>query len=101
MIDLYYLENSLRIERELLAKRHAREVAWFGRTPHAVTTTSPVIQVTVAARRYLARTLLSFADSLDPRAVISVPHVPARPALNGRTPGRSLIRRRNRHGTAC
>ena len=83
MIDLYYLERAIKIERELLATRHAREVAWFGRTPRTVTTTSPIILATAAARRHLARLLLAVADRLDPRAAVSIPHVPARPALNG------------------
>jgi hypothetical protein len=31
----------------------------------------------------LARVLLFLADRLDPRAVVSVPHLPAAPTLNG------------------
>ena len=78
MLDPYTLTETLRLERELLAGRQARQAKWTERM--APSSTGSAFSV---VRRHLARALLALADRLDPRAVVSVPHVPARPALNG------------------
>ena len=78
MFDPYTLGETLRMERHMLAQRHAREVGWrehLARERSARTSGEP--------RRRLARLLLTLADRLDPRAVVSVAHVPGRPSLNG------------------
>ena len=78
MLDPYTLGEALRLERQLLAARQARDIAWMEYLPRN-STGSAFGRV----RRRLARVLLVLADRLDPRAVVSVPHVPARPRLNG------------------
>ena len=78
MLDPYTLTEMLRLERQLLAERQARQARWAEQMMPA-TSGSAMISV----RRSLARALLALADRLDPRAVVSVPHVPARPTLNG------------------
>lgn len=78
MLDPYTLTETLRMERELLAERQMREarrLEHLQRLHH----TSAIGDL----RRRLARALLALADRLDPRAVVSAPHVPARPTLNG------------------
>jgi hypothetical protein len=78
MLDPFTLEDTLRMERRLLDARLAREARWM----EQMTAGKPG-SAFAGARRRLARTLLMLADRLDPRAVVSVPHVPARPTLNG------------------
>ena len=78
MLDPYTLGEALRLERQILAERQAREI-W--RTEHLPRRAS--LGGFGGVRRRLARALLVLADRLDPRAVVNVPHVPARPALNG------------------
>jgi hypothetical protein len=78
MLDPYTLGETLRMERQILAERHAREVRWREHPSQSRAATS-----SGHLRRRLARLLLALADRLDPRAVVSVPHVPARPTLNG------------------
>ena len=74
MHNPYFLEETLRFERELLDRRNARRAALLEWQPRGE-------RVTV--RRRLARALLALADRLDPRTVVLAPHVPARPTLNG------------------
>jgi hypothetical protein len=78
MLDTYTLGEALRMERQILAERHAREVRWREQIAlsRARTCAGPL-------RQRLARMLLALADRLDPRAVVSGPHMPARPSRNG------------------
>jgi hypothetical protein len=78
MLDTYALEETLKLERELFNRRQARRALWLERMPVPVSS-GPLS----TARRRLARVLLALADRLDPRAVVSVPHMPAAPRLNG------------------
>ena len=78
MLDPYTLGEALRLERQILAERQAREI-W--RTEHLPRRAS--LGGFGGVRRRLARALLVLADRLDPRAVVSVSHLPARPTLNG------------------
>jgi hypothetical protein len=78
MLDPYTLTETLRLERQLLAERQARQTTWEQHLPRPGR-----ISRFSGLRRRLARALLVLADRLDPRAVVSVQHVPARPALNG------------------
>ena len=78
MLDPYTLGEALRLERQLLAERQARELRWMEQLPRGAGGGA-----FGSMRRRLARALLVLADRLDPRVVVSVPHVPARPALNG------------------
>ena len=78
MLDPFTLGETLRMERQLLAERHSRQAGWMEHvTPSSTSSTF------ASVRRRLARALLTLADRLDPRAVVSVPHVPAQPRLNG------------------
>ena len=81
MLDPYTLGETLRMERQILAERHARGVRWRAQMvrSRAGGSAGPL-------RQRLARMLLALADRLDPRAVVSVPHVPTRPTLNGTLP---------------
>jgi hypothetical protein len=79
MLDPYTLGEALRMERRILAEKHAREVRWREQIAR-----SRARRGAGDLRRRLARMLLTLADRLDPRAVVSVPHAPARPTLNGR-----------------
>ena len=78
MLDPYTLGETLRMERRILAEKHAREVRWREQMARcrAGGGAGPL-------RQRLAQMLLTLADRLDPRAVVSVPHMPARPTLNG------------------
>ena len=78
MLDPFTLGEALRLERQLLAERQAREIRWMEHLPRGTSAGA-----FGSVRRRLARALLVLADRLDPRAVVSVPHVPARPTLNG------------------
>jgi hypothetical protein len=78
MLDPYALEETLRMERQMFAEREARRAVWMERMPRK--TSSSNIDT---LRRRLALALLALADRLDPRGVVSVPHVPDSPALNG------------------
>ncbi len=78
MLDPFTLGEALRLERQLLAERQARETTWMEHLPR-----STAGSAFGTVRRRLARALLVLADRLDPRAVVSVPHVPARTRLNG------------------
>jgi len=78
MLDPYTLTETLRMERELLAERQMHEARRLEHLQH-LHQASAIGDL----RRRLARALLALADRLDPRAVVSVPHVPARPTLNG------------------
>jgi hypothetical protein len=78
MLDPYTLGEALRLERQLLAARQARELKWMEHLPR-----SSAGSAFGRVRRRLARALLVLADRLDPRAVVSVPQVPSRPTLNG------------------
>ena len=78
MLDPFTLGDALKLERKLLDERLARQATW---TEHRVPST--VGSSFSSVRRYLARALLALADRLDPRAVVTVPHMPARPTLNG------------------
>ena len=78
MLDPYTLGETLRMERRILAEKYAREVRW--REQVAV---SRARGGAGSLRQRLAQMLLALADRLDPRAVVSVPHMPARPTLNG------------------
>jgi hypothetical protein len=78
MLDPHTLTETLRLERQILAERQAREIRWMEHLP-----CNASVGAFGGVRRRLARALLMLADRLDPRAVVNVPHVPARPALNG------------------
>ena len=78
MIELYLLEQSLKMERALLDQRHARRAGWLER----LSISKP--QRTLGLRRRLALVLLALADRLDPRPAISAAHAPRCPTLNGR-----------------
>ena len=78
MLDPYTLEETVRLERRILAEQLARQSAWVEHLPRRSR-----ISAIAELRRRLAWALLLLADRLDPRAVVSVPHVPTRPALNG------------------
>ena len=78
MLDPFTLAEALKLEQQLLAAREAREALWRERT-----TPGGASDGSGRVRRRLARALLALADRLDPRAVVSVPHVAARPSLNG------------------
>jgi hypothetical protein len=78
MLDPYTLGETLRLEREILAERQARETRWLEHLRR-----STAVSASGGMRRRLARALLALADRLDPRAVVNVPHVPACSALNG------------------
>ena len=78
MLDPYTLTETLRMERQILAERQARELRWMEHLPRSAS-----VNTFSGMRRRLARALLMLADRLDPRAVVNVPHVPTRPALNG------------------
>jgi hypothetical protein len=78
MIELYLLEQSLKMERALLDERHARRVGWLDRLSISKVAKPP------GFRRWLARALLVLADRLDPRPAISAVHTPRCPTLNGR-----------------
>jgi hypothetical protein len=78
MLDPYTLEEALSIERQILSKRQERQAIWTERVSPGTGVSAILI-----VRRRLARALLALADRLDPRAVVRVPHVPARPAMNG------------------
>jgi hypothetical protein len=77
MLDPYLLEETLRMERALLSQRQARRAIWLERTPGSAPRTVGGL------RRRLAQALLALADRLDPRAIVTAPHAPAAPALNG------------------
>lgn len=78
MFDPYALDEALRIERHLRGERFTRVAGWQASAPRKASAS------TIARlRRSLARSLLALADRLDPRTVVSVPHVPARSTLNG------------------
>ena len=78
MLDPYTLGEALRLERQLLAERQARQSTWVEHLPR-----STPGRAFGSMRRRLARALLVLADRLDPRAVVGVPHAPSRPTLNG------------------
>ena len=78
MLDPYTLGETLRLERQT-TRRAAGEGDQMAGAPAA----QHRRQRPGGMRRRLARALLALADRLDPRAVVNVPHVPARPALNG------------------
>jgi hypothetical protein len=78
MLNPYPFEEILRTEQELLDQRNLRRARWHEREPRPAP-----FALMGGARRRLARLLLVLADRLDPRAVVSMPHVPASPALNG------------------
>ena len=78
MIELYALEQSLKMERELLDRQNARRTAWLEGWP-----ISGAVKP-LGLRRRLALLLLALADRLDPRPVISAAHTPGRPSLNGK-----------------
>ena len=78
MLDPYTLGEALRLERQLLAERQARESKWVEHLPRSTPGSA-----FGGVRRLLARALLVLADRLDPRPVLSAPHAPARPTLNG------------------
>ena len=77
MIELYALEQSLKMERELLDRENARRTGWLERLSSSATTKPP------GMRRRLALVLLALADRLDPRPAISAAHAPRHPSLNG------------------
>jgi hypothetical protein len=78
MLDPYTLGETLRMERRILAETHEREVRWREQVAFSRARGSAGL-----LRQRLARMLLALADRLDPLAVVSVPHMPARPTLNG------------------
>ena len=78
MLDVYAFEDSVKLEREALNRQQERRARWLERMPRTTT-----VSAVGGVRRRLARALLSLADRLDPRGVVSVPHLPARAALNG------------------
>jgi hypothetical protein len=77
VIDLYSLEQTLKMEREELNRQHLQRATWMERSP--IVAVSP----TGGVRRRLALALLALADRLDPRAIVAVAHTPGRPTLNG------------------
>jgi hypothetical protein len=77
VIDLYSLEQTLKMEREELNRRHLQRATWMERSP------TIAISLTGGVRRRLAQALLALADRLDPRAIVAAAHTPARPTLNG------------------
>lgn len=77
MIELYQLEQTLKMERELLDQQNARRTAWLEHL-----STSGAVKP-LGLRRRLALLLLALADRLDPRPVISTVHTPRCPSLNG------------------
>jgi hypothetical protein len=78
MIELYLHSQALKMERELLDKRHAQRAGWVGRM--SISKGGKPAGV----RRRLALALLALANWLDPRPVISTAHTPRPSALNGR-----------------
>jgi len=78
MLDPYALEEIYRMEEQLRAERHLHLASWREREPRGASQ-NPIGGV----RRRVAQALLLLADRLDPRIVVSGPHVPAAPALNG------------------
>lgn len=78
MLDVFNHEESYRLERQILDERNLLRATWHEREPRR----RPANRLG-GVRRQLARVLLLFADRLDPRAVVSVPHLPAAPTLNG------------------
>ena len=78
MQDPFTFGDVLRLERQILAERQAREIKWLEHLPRSTSRST-----FGGVRRRLAQVLLVLADRLDPRAVVSVTHLPARPTLNG------------------
>ena len=78
MLDLFNHEESYRLERQRLDERNLLRATWHEREPQRRPSS-----LSGGVRRRLARVLLFLADRLDPRAVVSVPHLPAAPTLNG------------------
>jgi hypothetical protein len=78
MLDLFNHEETYRLEREFLDERNLLRATWHEREPRR----RPASML-AGVRRQLARVLPFLADRLDPRAVVSVPHLPAAPTLNG------------------
>ena len=81
MLNLYAFEETHRSEQQTRERKHLLRARWLEREPPRPSS-SPVS----AARRRLARALLLLADRLDPRAVVTVRHLPTAPALNGTMP---------------
>ncbi len=77
MIELYSLEQTLKMEREELNRQHLQRAKWLERSP------SLAVNLTGGVRRRLAQVLLALADWLDPRPIVAVAHRPGRPSLNG------------------
>lgn len=78
MLDLNTFEHTRRLERNVQDRQNHRRALWLEREPPRRS-----LHVTSGARRRLAQVLLWLADRLDPRAVVSAPHLPAAPSLNG------------------
>jgi hypothetical protein len=78
MLDPYTLGEALLMERRILAEKQVREVRWREQIARSRAHGSAG-----HLRQRLARLLLALADRLDPRTVVSVPHIPACPTLNG------------------
>ena len=78
MLDPYAFEELHRMEQRLRDDRHRLLATWREREPRR-----PAMSLLGGTRRWLARALLLLADRLDPRTVVSLPHAPGSPALNG------------------
>jgi hypothetical protein len=78
MLDPYAFGETHRLEQILLDQQNLRRASWLERQPRRST-----VNILSGTRRWLAQALLWVADRLDPRAVVSVPHLPSTPSLNG------------------
>jgi hypothetical protein len=78
MLNPFVFEEILKMEQNIRDDQLARQAALREQMPRRASGDS-----LAGLRRGLARLLLVLADRLDPRAVVSVPHVATRPALNG------------------
>jgi hypothetical protein len=78
MLDSYTFEEIHRLEQILLDQRNTLRAAWREREPQRAS-----VSALGGVRRRLAQALLLVADRLDPRAVVSVPHIPSPPSFNG------------------
>lgn len=78
MIEVYLLDQTLKMERDLRDQQHAQRAGWLERMSPSEGSRPPGV------RRRLALALLALANWLDPRPAISAAHTPRHPSLNGR-----------------
>jgi hypothetical protein len=79
VLDPYTFEETQRLEQIVLDRRNARHAIWLESLPRRAPGS-----LLGGTRRWLARVLLTLADRLDPRTVVTqLPHVPGTATLNG------------------